>query len=155
MKTTDILAKDSIAINIRVNDKKELLETMVQMASRSGNIIRLDDATREIFERERIMSTGIGKGIAIPHAKTNAVKETIAALATLDEPIDFDSIDDKPVDLVFLLLGRENNVGMHLRLLSKISRYLNNESFKSQIYEANSPEDVINVFKNIEENDIQ
>lgn len=153
MKVTDILAKKSIAVSLDVSEKQELLDKMMELAMHSGNIIDKEEAKKEIFERERIMSTGVGKGIALPHAKTNSVKDTVAALAILKAPIDYEALDSEPVNIVMLLIGRENNVGNHLRLLSKISRFMNNDSFRSRLAESKTPEEVVGLFNEVEENE--
>jgi fructose PTS system EIIBC or EIIC component len=153
MKVSDILTKKTIAVSLQVNSKNELLDKMLELAYESGNIVDKEETKKEIYERERIMSTGVGKGIALPHAKTNAVKDTVCALALLKEPVDFESLDGKPVNLVFLLIGRENNVGNHLRLLSRISRLINNDSFRSRLSELSSADEIIALFAEVEEND--
>lgn len=150
MKISDILNVNSIKINVHADNKNELLDTMVFLAEKSGKIIDRDEAKNEVFEREKIMSTGVGKGIAIPHAKTNAITDTVGALATLSNPIDYNSLDNEPVIIVFLLLGLENNVGNHLILLSKISRLMNNDSFRGQLLECKNGDDVISLFNKYE-----
>ena len=153
MRITEIISIDSIAINFVVGSKEELLEKMLDLASKSGKISNRDVAFKEIKEREKIMSTGVGKGIALPHAKTNAVTDSVGSLAFLAEPLDYDSLDGEPVTIVFMLLGRENNVGNHLRLLSKISRLMNNDSFRIQLEDCGTTEEVVDLFNKMEEND--
>ncbi|MFC2131553.1 PTS sugar transporter subunit IIA [Bacteroidota bacterium] len=151
MKITEILDIDSIKINLNVDSKNELLEQMMFLADKSGKVIDREEAKQEVFEREKIMSTGVGKGIALPHAKTNAISKTIGAIAILSEPVDYDSLDGKPVNIVFLLLGMENNVGNHLRLLSKISRLMNNDSFRGQLLQSQSSSEILDLFRKFEE----
>ncbi len=153
MRITDIITKNSIAVNLIADSKEDLLEKMLLLAAKSGRINDNTLALKEIKEREKIMSTGVGKGIALPHAKTNAVSESVGSLAFLAEPIDYDSFDGEPVNIVFMLLGRENNVGIHLRLLSKISRLMNNDSFKIQLLDCGTNEEVVDLFNKMEEND--
>jgi fructose PTS system EIIBC or EIIC component len=83
----------------------------------------------------------------LPHAKTGAVEDTIIAVGVLDEPIDFQSLDNMPVNIVFLLLGRENNVGMHLKLLSRISHLMNNAEFKEKLLAAKDETTAYNLIK--------
>ncbi len=151
MNITDILNRKSIEVGLKVENKKALLEKMMDLAVESGNVIDEEETKKEIYEREKIMSTGVGKGIALPHAKTNAVKETIGALAILETPLEYDALDNKPVSIVFLLLGRENNVGNHLRLLSKISRLMNNDSFRERILNSKSSDEILATFAEIED----
>ncbi|MFH1050482.1 MAG: PTS sugar transporter subunit IIA [bacterium] len=146
MKISEILNIDSIKVDLKVESKRELLEQMIFLAERSMKIIDREEVKQEVLEREKIMSTGVGKGIALPHAKTNSITDTIGSLALLSQPVDFNSIDDKPVSIVFLLLGMENNVGNHLRLLSKISRLMNNDSFRGNLQQCKTSNEVLELF---------
>jgi fructose-specific phosphotransferase system IIA component len=154
MKITDILQIDSISLDIDTQSKEELLSQLLELADKSGKIIDKDKTLNEIFEREKILSTGIGKGIALPHAKTNAVKDTIGALAILKNSIDYDSLDGNPVNIVFLLLGLEHNVSNHLKMLSKISRLLNNDSFREKLFECKNNSEILKKFREAEEIDV-
>src|SRR3990172_517574 len=133
MNISEIINVNSININLIAENKKDLVEQMMKLAWKSGKVLDIEEALNEVFERENIMSTGVGKGIALPHAKTKAITDAVGALAILSVPIEYESLDEEPVNIVFLLLGMENNVGNHLRLLSKISRLLNNDSIREQI----------------------
>lgn len=151
MKIIDVLSKDTIQIGMQVKDKQDLLEKITDLAMKSGKIINRSFVLKSILDREKIMSTGIGKNICLPHAKTDFIEAPVAALATLSTPIDFHSLDGEPVNICFLLLGRENNVGMHLRLLSKISRFLNNDEFREKILNSKTPEEIMHHFETIDE----
>jgi len=100
-----------------------------------------------IFERERIMSTGVGNGFAIPHGKTDAVSDIVAAFAVTAQPIDYQSLDEKPVRLVFLLVGKDNMVGPHIKLLSRISRLMNKEEFRTRLLTLKTSKEIIDIFK--------
>lgn len=141
-----MLARNSIDRNLKAKTKIDLLEKLTDLISKSGMIDDRDAAYNEILERESVMSTGIGKGIALPHAKTDAVRGSVAALAILKDPVDFNSLDDKPVEIAFMLLGKENAVGAHLRTLGKISRLLGNEAFKTDLKNCESEEEIIKLF---------
>jgi len=93
------------------------------------------------------MSTGVGSGFAIPHGKTDAVQDIVAAFAITEQPIDYQSLDDQPVRIVFLLVGKDNSVGPHIKLLSRISRLMNKEEFRKKLIEANSPSEILQIFK--------
>lgn len=150
MKISDILNIESIKIGLKVESKRELLNQMVSLAEKSKKLLDREEVLAEVIEREKIMSTGVGKGIALPHAKTNAVLENTASLAILAEPIDYDSIDDSPVNIVFLLIGTEKNVGNHLRILSRASRIMNNDEFREKLLKCNTASDVKTLFENYE-----
>jgi fructose-specific phosphotransferase system IIA component len=151
MRIAEILDFEAIEIDYQIDNKEQLLENLVQVLGKSGKINDTEQALRDVLEREEIMSTGVGKGIALPHAKSKAVNDSIAALALLKEPVDFDSLDGEPVNIVFMLLGPENNVGLHLRLLSKVSRLMNNDSFRLHLFDCKKREDVIKLFNSMEE----
>jgi mannitol/fructose-specific phosphotransferase system IIA component (Ntr-type) len=89
----------------------------------------------------------VGSGFAIPHGKTDAVTDIVAAFAVTAQPIDYQSLDDQPVRLVFLLVGRDNMVGPHIKLLSRISRLMNKEEFRKRLLEAASPNEILEIFK--------
>tara|TARA_B100000609_G_C17011552_1_gene328920 strand:- start:184 stop:645 length:462 start_codon:yes stop_codon:yes gene_type:complete len=152
MKISDILAEASVALNVKVDSKSELIEFLLDLAVKSGSVISREDALKEILKREEIMSTGIGKEIAMPHAKTNSVKNSVGALAVLADPIDFDSLDKEPVRIAFLILGREDNVGNHLRILSKISRMFNNDAFKKKILDSRTIQEVTSTLGEFDNN---
>ncbi len=151
MKIIEILSLESIAIGLKADNKDNLIELMVDLAEKSGKIPNKAAVLKSVREREKIMSTGIGKNVGLPHAKNNSIESPVGALALLNPPIDFDSLDGQPVQICFMLLGKDNNVGVHLRLLSKISRYLNNDEFRERLLKAEKPSDVLAMLNEIEE----
>jgi fructose-specific phosphotransferase system IIA component len=152
MRIVDILNINSIQIGLKASNKKALLEKMIDLAEYSGKLLNLDDVKKEVYEREKIMSTGIGKGVAIPHAKTNFINNSIAAFAILDSPIEYDSIDGNPVNIICLLLGQESKVGNHLRLLSKVSRLVNTDNIRSDLLAAQNPSEILEIIRRNEDN---
>ncbi|MDP6126384.1 MAG: PTS sugar transporter subunit IIA, partial [Candidatus Latescibacteria bacterium] len=102
-------------------------------------------------EREAIMTTGIGGGIAIPHGKTDTVSELVGAFATITGTVEFDSLDNQPVRLAFLLLAPPNATGPHIKMLSRISRVLNRENVGQRLALADTPDDVIAIFREAED----
>lgn len=151
MKTNEILPIENIRIGLQANNKRDLLKKMCELASKSGKIENLEEVKKKVIERENLMTTGIGQGVALPHAKTNAVKGIVGAFAKLKENIDFNSIDDKPVKYVYLLIGRENNTGMHLRVLSRASRILHNEKNISELDKCRTEKEILDFFVQMEE----
>lgn len=146
MDITSYIKPNTIAVNVSVTDKNDLINKLIDLADKSGNINDINQVREEVFKREQLMSTGIGDGIAIPHAKTDAVKDTVCSIAILKEAVDFESVDKMPVDIAFLLIGREQNVGAHLRLLSKISRFLCDKEKLSQIKKCTTADEVVSLF---------
>lgn len=126
MDLEEFILADGIIPNLRVSSKKQALQ---DMASRAADLTGIDE--REIFdillERERLGTTGVGHGIAIPHGKLPDLTRVYGFFARLDKPVGFDSIDDEPVDLIFMLLAPETAGADHLKALARVSRLLRNE----------------------------
>src|SRR4030095_5636004 len=152
MKISDILSADVIAVNIEAADKEDGIKKLIDLAAKSNKILDLEKVTRTIFEREKLVSTGVGKGFAIPHGKTDGISDVVAAFGITKDPIDFDSIDGEPVRFIFLLIGKENLLNTHIKLLSRISRLMNKDEFRERLLEAKTPEDVLEIFKEEEKN---
>lgn len=151
MKVTEILSLDSIAPLVELHTKEEIIKYMVELAAKSGKVLDQEQALKDVMEREKVLSTGIGKGIALPHAKTNFVSDFCASLTTLVQPVDFDSLDMEPVNIVILILGPENQIAQHLKLLSKISKILNIEENRSKILSFQSSSDIWDFIAKVEE----
>ena len=151
MKISTILNPACIKLNMDVANKADALSKMVELLAASGKVLDKVKLSSVIHEREKLMSTGIGNSVALPHGKTDAVDRSMIAIATLANPIDFDSLDDNPVSIIILLVGTESNVGMHLRLLSRISRMVGSEQFRASLLHAKSVDDVMMLFASQEE----
>ena len=120
---------------------------MIDLIGKSSKVLDKEKVRSAIFEREKIMSTGVGNGFAIPHGKTDAVADIVASFGITAEPINYQALDDKPVRLVFLLVGKENLVGPHIKLLSRISRLMNKEEFRAKLLTLQTPKEVLESFK--------
>jgi fructose-specific phosphotransferase system IIA component len=147
MKITDILNESVIQTNLPGSTKEEIINALIELAATQKQVTDKERVRTAIFEREKIMSTGVGSGFAIPHGKTDAVSDIVAAFAVTAHAIDYQSLDDQPVRLVFLLVGRDNMVGPHIKLLSRISRLMNKEDFRKKLLEAETPKDVLEIFQ--------
>ncbi len=123
MDLGDLLTHDGVISSLKAKSKKQALQELSQRAAELTGLQQ-----RELFDallqRERLGSTGLGRGIAIPHVKARSLKQIVCVFARLDEPIEFDSLDNEPVDLIFLLLAPEHASGDHLKALARISRLL-------------------------------
>lgn len=123
MDLGDILAQDAVIGDLRASSKKQMLQALAEDAAELTGL-----SAREIFDtvlqREKLGSTGVGNGIAIPHAKLPGFDRIVGVFARLAEPIDFDALDDLPVDLVFLLLAPEDAGADHLKALSRVARVM-------------------------------
>lgn len=147
MKIGDILTEDMVMTGLEGSSKDEIIDAMIELVGKSPKVIDKEKVREAIFEREKIMSTGVGNGFAIPHGKTDAVSDIVAAFAVTAEPIDYQSLDEKPVRLVFLLVGKDNMVGPHIKLLSRISRLMNKEEFRKRLIELKTPQEILDTFK--------
>ncbi len=152
MKISDILSPEVIEVNLDVADKDDAIKKIIDIAARSDKILDVKKVAETIFEREKLVSTGVGKGFAIPHGKTDAIKDIAAAFVITKNPIDFDSIDGEPVRFIFLLVGKETLLNTHIKLLSRISRLMNKEEFREKLLEAKSKDEVLSIFKEEEKN---
>jgi fructose-specific phosphotransferase system IIA component len=152
MKISDILTPDVIEVGLDVKDKDDSLHKIISLAQKSNRILDMNKVTESILEREKLVSTGVGKGFAIPHSKTDAIRDIVAAFVITKNPIDFDSIDGEPVRFIFLLVGKETLLNTHIKLLSRISRLMNKDEFRSKLLEAKTKEEVLGIFKDEEKN---
>jgi fructose PTS system EIIBC or EIIC component len=115
---TDLLTPERIKIPLEARTKDELLRELVSVITHADRIDDADDVLRAVRDREAVLSTGIGNGVAIPHGKSSAVPELRMAAGCTAEPVDFDALDGNPVRLFFLLAGPETAAGPHIKALS-------------------------------------
>jgi len=146
----ELLQPECIELELPGRKKTQILRELVKVVSRSGDTGDPDALYEALVEREKLGSTGIGNGIAIPHCMTSRTTGTHIAFGRKREGARFDSVDNQPVTLFFLLVGPENDTTLHLQVLSKLARYLHDEAFRSSLLAAGSPEDVIGAFRNRE-----
>jgi|ERR1051326_3290163 fructose-specific phosphotransferase system IIA component len=147
MKISDILEEKLIVSNLPGVAKDDVINALIDLVSHSPKVLDKEKVRSSILEREKIMSTGVGNGFAIPHGKTDGVADTIAAFAVTAQPIQYQSLDEKPVRLVFLLVGKDNMVGPHIKLLSRISRLMNKEEFRNRLLDTKSAHEIIELFR--------
>jgi nitrogen PTS system EIIA component len=137
MALADLLQQDAIIPVLRVNSKKQLLQ---ELAAKASKLIGIPE--REIFDvilqREKLGSTGVGNGIAIPHGKLTNISTIQGVFARLETPIDFEALDEQPVDLVFLLLAPEGAGADHLKALSRIARVLRDQDLVAKLRASDS-----------------
>jgi PTS system nitrogen regulatory IIA component len=128
----DLLVANAVSSDVTVANKKQLFQKLGQIAQDAYGLNQ-SDVIERLTERERLGSTGFGGGIAIPHAKLDALDRVCGAVLLLDEPIAFDAIDDSPVDVVFMLLSPTDSGAEHLKTLARVSRLLRNEQALARI----------------------
>lgn len=150
MKIADILNRDLIIPELTSKNKKEVLEELVAAIVKQNKRINKEELIKVLLEREKLGSTGIGDGVAIPHGKLKNIDALLASFGKSVDGVDFDSMDGKPTHIFFLLVAPENSAGIHLKALARISRLLKDNSFKQNLMNARLKEDI---FKTIIERD--
>ena len=143
MTLLEILSSKTTIVGLEGNSKEEIIEELVDCLDASNAISDRDKVLQAVVEREKIMSTGIGDGIAIPHGKSDAVQRLVAALGTHRHGVDFEALDGEPAFVFFLLVSPANVSGPHIKALARISRLLKNDEFKKSLIEASAPEEVL------------
>ncbi len=131
--------------NLSAETKKDALAELIQVLISGGRKIDGDRATDVLLQREKLGSTGIGDGVAIPHGKVSDLDELVVAFGRSQKGIDFDAIDRKPVHLFFLLLAPENTSGKHLKALAKISKMMKMQNFRKKLMEAKTKTDLFKI----------
>ncbi len=144
MKLSDILSQNTIVMSVKASNKSQLIKEMAAKIARHENIDvhMVEDA---MFERENLGSTGYGAGIAFPHGRVEGAKRVKAYFTKLSEPIDYDSIDGKPVDLFFALVSPENSGADHLEALSVLSKTAQNKTLCAKLRKATTKDDIYKI----------
>lgn len=151
MRLKDILSEDSIKIPLKSREKKQIIEEMVDMLANSRRIKDRAEVLKAVLDREAVMSTGVGDQIAIPHGKAEAAPEIVAGLGITNLAVDFQSIDEKPVRLVWLLVGPPNQTGPHLKALSRISRLMHKREFRDRLISSRTATEALDAIVREEE----
>lgn len=144
MKILDVLTKETTIFDLKNKDKKGVLEEMGAVVAASVGLNH-DEVVRVLIERERLGSTGIGDGVGIPHGKLKSLASLALGFGLSRGGIDFESLDNRPTHIFFLLLTPENSTGLHLQLLARISRMLKNEPFKEKLLNAQSRDELFSI----------
>ncbi|MBC2579436.1 PTS sugar transporter subunit IIA [Clostridium sp. DJ247] len=147
MTTKDMFSKDRVNFDLKATSKDEAINELIQILYDDGKIIDKEKFRQAVLKREEEFSTGIGMGIAIPHGKSNAVKEASIAFGRSNKGVDYQSMDDKPAHLFFLIAVPEESSDVHLRALSEISRKLMHTETRENLFKVQSFEDFIKVFE--------
>lgn len=152
MKLTDLLSEKYIIPNLKSRHKEDVINELINLFRGDDKVNDIEKVRASVMDREKIMSTGVGKNFAIPHGKTDAVNDIICAFGRTSEPIDYQSLDSQPVHLVFLIVGKDTMVSTHIKLLSRISRMMTKDGFREKLLKETTVEGIINHFKEEEAN---
>ena len=144
MKITDLLDEKSIRLNAAASSKKEALNQIINLINQTGNIANKDEYKEIVFKREEQGTTGIGEGIAIPHGKSSKVKKACLAVMVIPNGVDFESLDNKKVNLMFLIAAPETKDNIHLEVLSRLSALLMDENFREKLRRSKTSKEFLN-----------
>jgi fructose-specific phosphotransferase system IIA component len=150
MILTQILQPNCVKVPVESRNKESVITELVDLLDGSGLLSDRDIALQAVLTREQIQSTGTGAGLAIPHGKCKAVSELVMAIGIAREPIEFESIDGKPVRIIILLVSPADQTGPHIQALARISRLMLNADFKQKLEKAASAEEVCKLLSDLE-----
>ena len=147
MTVSDVLKSDRIALHLKSDTKESALKELTELLYKSGALTDKDAFLNDVLTRESISTTGIGNGIAIPHGKSANVLETTVAIGRCEKELEWESVDDKPVNFIVLLAVNENDrTGGHVKLLSQMARKLASEETCKRLVDAKTAEEITSIF---------
>lgn len=150
MRITEILNPNSVKVPLDASDKRAAINELVDLLAEHGHVTDAQPLKEAVWQRESTRTTGIGHGLAIPHGKSNCVDSLIMAIGKTAQPIDFQSIDRRPVNVIILLVSPTNQTGAHIQALAQISRMMTDDTFRNAI---RSAPDAASLYRLIEENE--
>jgi PTS system nitrogen regulatory IIA component len=148
MKIDEILTKESVIADLLGDNKVEVIKEMTQCLKKN-NFIKNDQALFEtLMEREKLGSTGIGENVAIPHGKSDEVTQIITVLARSKKGVEFESLDQKPVHFICMVIAPAHSTGQHLKVLARVSRIFKNQGIREEILEAENSDTIYSILMN-------
>lgn len=147
MNIVELLDPVSVEAEIKSATKDDVLEEMADVLLRSAQELNRNEVIAVLKERERLGSTGIGEGVAIPHGKLKDIDQLILSFGRSKAGVDFDSMDGKPAHLFFLLLAPEDSISIHLKTLARISKLLKDQNVREQLLMAGNAEEIYQIIR--------
>ena len=147
MLLTELLTAERVRVPLGSRSKDEVLRELVELATQGHRPEDVEAALSAVREREQLLSTGIGAGVAIPHGKTPVIDHLVIAAGVVEPGIDFDALDGQPVQLFFLVLGPESAAGAHVKVLSRISRLLRRDQLRQELRRVSSGQDFLRIVR--------
>ena len=144
---SETLTPERSCIPLKATTKVGLIEELLDILVASGDLVDREAALQAVLRREETRSTAVGSGLALPHGKTDAVKNLVMAMGRTAQPVDFNSTDDEPVSLVVLLLSPKGRTGPHIRALAQVSQLIGVDAFRRRLLAARTPNDVHELFR--------
>ncbi|MBK7143177.1 MAG: PTS sugar transporter subunit IIA [bacterium] len=150
MKLSKFCDENLITFNLKSTTKAGVIEELVELAAGSTMIKNRDELLNDVRERENLVTTGVGYGVAFPHAKTRAAKGIVIAFGRSTKGIDFEAMDHRPVNLFFLIAAPEDAVGAHLNVMARLSFLMKSEENRQRLMQVSSPGDVLSLIDNVD-----
>jgi fructose-specific phosphotransferase system IIA component len=150
MKLSKFCSEDLITFRLKSNDKNAVLDELVEIASTSKLVKDPKELLNDVREREELVTTGVGYGVAFPHAKTKSTKGIVIAFGRSDDGIDFEAMDRKPVHLFFLIAAPEDAIGAHLNVMARLSYIMKSEENRKKMMEVTSPGELLQMIDTVE-----
>jgi mannitol/fructose-specific phosphotransferase system IIA component (Ntr-type) len=147
VQLTELLAPERVRVPLRSRAKDDLLRELVELAAGSRGQDVVEALLRSVRDREAVLSTGIGEGVAIPHGRTPLLDSLVVAAGICESPVEFSSLDGRPVELCFLLAGPESAAGAHVKALGRISRLLHRAPLRDALKECTSAEEFLELVR--------
>jgi len=150
MKLSKFCGEDLISFELKRESKNEVISELVNLSSGSKLVKDGSELLKDILEREKLVTTGVGYGVAFPHAKSKAVKGIVIAFGRSKKGVDFDSMDKKPVHLFFLIAAPEDAIGAHLNVMARLSYLMKSEKNRDKLMKIKSPKELLEVLDSVE-----
>lgn len=150
MKLSKFCDENLITFNLKSTTKAGVIEELVELAAGSTMIKNRDELLNDVRERENLVTTGVGYGVAFPHAKTRSAKGIVIAFGRSAKGIDFEAMDHRPVNLFFLIAAPEDAVGAHLNVMARLSFLMKSEENRQRLMQVSSPGDVLSLIDNVD-----
>lgn len=144
---SDYIKKDTIELNLKSKNKNSVIKEMYENLKKTGLVLNEEQALKDLYAREEMGTTGIGRGVALPHAKTDAVSELVLTIGICKDGIEYSSIDDSKVTILFMFLCPQENTQEYLKVLARISRFIRNDEFRESLLNAKTSEEIIEIIK--------
>ena len=147
MSILDLISSESMVVPLPATSKQEAMDLLMDHLGSTAKLKDIEEIKHLVWARENQRSTGIGNGLAIPHGKSDSISRLMLVIGVLANPIDFDSVDGKPVKMIALLLSPTNKIAEHVQALGKISRLMNDGAFREKAYGCCDPDELFQLIK--------
>ncbi len=150
MELSEFISPKLTKLELTATTKVDAIKELIDMLNEGGYLSNADEFLQSVLEREKVGSTGIGKGIAIPHSRANTVNEVIVAIGRSTAGIEFEALDNRPVHLIFLIAAPIESGGLYLKALARLSRLLRYQEFRNELMGAGTVEEMVKIISSEE-----